>query len=123
MKSVEEYKELEAPVKEKVTAFLDWAGISDLVSYSSLMRHILFLFFLVLIALFHIANTHYAERTTRKIDKKEKVVKELKWEYTTIMSELMYNSKQSMVAENLKETGLQESLISPKKVVKQKRAY
>jgi cell division protein FtsL len=122
MKSLKEI-ENQLPVREKVNSFLDWAGISELVSYSSVMKHILFLFFIVLIAIFHIANTHYAERTIRKIAKKEKEVKELKWEYTTIMSELMYNSKQSKVAQNLKETGLQESIISPKKIVKQKREY
>lgn len=116
-------KENEVKIKEKVSSFLDWAGISEIISYSSVMKHLFFLFFLVLVAIFHIGNTHYAERTVRKIAKKEKEVKELKWEYTTIMSELMYNSKQSRVALNLKDQGLEESVVSPKKIIKKKRAY
>ena len=74
---------------------------------------ILFVFGLGLI---YIGNTHYAERTVRAINQTQIEVEDVRADFTTIKAELMYASKQSEVAEKVKDQGLEESLIPPFKV-------
>ncbi len=73
--------------------------------------------FAVLLSLLYISNTHYAEKTTRKIDRMQSEVEDLRADYTTLKADIMYASKQSEVARRVKELGLKESLNPPFKVV------
>jgi outer membrane murein-binding lipoprotein Lpp len=73
--------------------------------------------FVVLLSLIYISNTHFAEKTTRKIDKIQTEVEDLRADYTTLKADIMYASKQSEVARRVKELGLKESLSPPFKVV------
>ncbi|MBK7148843.1 MAG: hypothetical protein IPH78_08480 [Bacteroidetes bacterium] len=75
-----------------------------------------FLFFLVLLAAVHIANSHLAENYARNITKAEKEVKNLRWQYMTTTSGLMQKSKQSEVAKLVKTQGLKELRIPPYKI-------
>jgi len=74
------------------------------------------LFFLFL-GLFYISNTHYAEKTTRAINSVQTEVEDLRADYTTLKSDLMFGSKQSEVARRVKPLGLKESITPPHKVV------
>ena len=65
----------------------------------------------------HASNTHFAEKTTRKIDRLQSDVEDLRADYTTLKADIMYASKQSEVARRVKELGLKESLNPPFKVV------
>jgi hypothetical protein len=69
------------------------------------------------LGLLYISNTHYAEKTVRKIDRVQSEVEDLRADYTTLKSDLMYASKQSEVARKVKSLGLKESLNPPTKVV------
>jgi hypothetical protein len=73
--------------------------------------------FVVLLSLIYISNTHYAEKTTRQIDRAQSEVEDLRADYTTLKSDVMFASKQSEVARRVKPLGLQESLTPPFKVV------
>ena len=63
------------------------------------------------------ANGYYAEQTVRKINKVTNELKELKSEYITSKSELMFISKQSEVAKLSVKLGIKESVTPPKKIV------
>ncbi len=76
-----------------------------------------FVFFLTLLAIMYIANSYIAERTIRDIDKTERDIKELRSEFITGKSELMYRSKLSQVATAIESKGLKESTVAPKKIV------
>ena len=76
-----------------------------------------FMFFLTVLSLVYIANSYYAERTVRDIDKISKELKELRSEYITGKSDLMYSSKQSNVALKTADIGVKESLIPPSKII------
>lgn len=69
--------------------------------------------FLVVLVLFYIGNTHYAERTIRKIEKLKVHVEDLRADYTTLKADLMFSSKQSEVAKRVEPIGLQESMKAP----------
>jgi len=73
--------------------------------------------FVVLLSLIYISNTHFAKKTTRKIDRLQSDVEDLRADYTTLKADIMYASKQSEVARRVKELGLKESLNPPFKVV------
>jgi hypothetical protein len=81
------------------------------------------IFFVMVLALIYIGNTHYAEQTVRKINLIQVEVEDLRADYTTLKADLMFGSKQSEVARKVKPFGLKESLIPPYKVVVEEGEY
>ena len=73
--------------------------------------------FVMLLSLIYISNTHYAEKTTRQIDRAQTEVEDLRADFTTLKSDVMFASKQSEVARRVKSLGLKESLNPPFKIV------
>ena len=80
------------------------------------------LFFLFL-GLVYISNTHYAEKTTRAINAAQSEVEDLRADFTTLKSDLMFAGKQSEVARRVKGFGLKESLHPPFKVEFEESEY
>jgi hypothetical protein len=81
------------------------------------------IFFVIALGLIYIGNTHYSEKTVRKINNIQAEVEDLRADYTTLKADLMFASKQSEVAKKVKILGLHESLIPPSKVVVEKGEY
>ncbi len=79
--------------------------------------------FVMAIGLLYISNTHYAEKTVRRIDAVQSEVEDLRADYTTLKSDLMFASKQSEVARKVKVIGLKESLTPPTKVEVEEGEY
>jgi hypothetical protein len=79
--------------------------------------------FVMALGILYISNTHYAEKTVRKINAIQAEVEDLRADYTTLKSDLMFASKQSEVARKVKDFGLKESLTPPYKVVVEKGDY
>jgi outer membrane murein-binding lipoprotein Lpp len=79
--------------------------------------------FAVFLSLVYISNTHYAEKTTRQIDRAQTEVEDLRADYTTLKADVMFASKQSEVARRVKEIGLKESSAPPFKVVVEEGEY
>ena len=73
--------------------------------------------FVIALGLIYISNTHYAEKTVRKISAMQAEVEDLRADYTTLKADLMFASKQSEVARKVSVIGLKESLKPPYKVV------
>jgi Bacteriodetes cell division protein (FtsL-like) len=73
--------------------------------------------FVVFLSLVYISNTHYAEKTIRQIDRAQTEVEDLRADFTTLKSDVMFASKQSEVARRVKAIGLKESLRPPYKIV------
>lgn len=73
--------------------------------------------FVLVLGLLYISNTHHAEKATRAISRAQSEVEDLRADYTTLKSDVMFASKQSEVARRVKELGLKESLRPPFKVV------
>jgi hypothetical protein len=79
--------------------------------------------FVIVLGLVYIGNTHYAEQTVRAINAIQIEVEDLRADYTTLKSDLMFSSKQSEVARKVKPFGLKESLTPPYKVVVKEGEY
>ncbi|HEY0433905.1 MAG TPA: FtsL-like putative cell division protein [Chitinophagaceae bacterium] len=89
------------------------AGWKRLLNYQSIVRQIPFFLFLTLLAIVYIYNGHFADKTIRNITETAKDVKELKFEYKTVKSEVMFRSKQSELVKAVEPIGLKELTIAP----------
>jgi hypothetical protein len=87
------------------------------------VQHLPKIIFVMALGLFYIGNTHYAEKTVRKINHAQTEVEDLRADYTTMKSDLMFASKQSEVARKVKPFGLEESLEPPHKIVVEQGEY
>ncbi len=76
-----------------------------------------FFIFLAFLGMVYIGNRHFTERNIREIDKLNKEVKELNWDFKTLKAELMQKSTQTEVARQVDSLGLKESVEPPKKLV------
>ena len=103
----------------KVAKFFVRVLSGNIFSKEEVVKHLPFFFFMAFLALVYIANGYLAEDTVRQLSKTDSELKELRSEYITTKSNLMHKSKQSEVAEMLKEKGLglKESIEPPKKIV------
>lgn len=88
----------------------------DFLSRKGIFGSLPFLFFIGIIGVLYIANTFYAEKTYKEIEKTKTELKELRFQYITTKSVLMYQSKQVEIATKAESLGLKESLIPPFKV-------
>ena len=87
------------------------------------LKYIPQILFVTFITIFYIGNNHYAEKTTREIEKLEIEVEELRADYTSLKADYMYSSKQSEVAKKVEKLGLVENNIPPVKIIVEKGEY
>jgi hypothetical protein len=83
------------------------------------LRQVPFMLFITGLTLLYIANSYYAEKKIRQINKVTNELKELRSEYITSKSKLMFVSKQSEVAKTAESMGLEirESINPPGKII------
>jgi len=81
------------------------------------LSHLPFMLFLALIAVFYIANGYYADDKIREVNRVGNQLKELRSEYISTKSELMFASKQSEVARAAENLGLKEPVVPPTKIL------
>lgn len=81
------------------------------------MRALPFILFLMILGIFYISNIFKVEKTKRQMDDLEEELRELRYEYITSRSKLMFESKPSEVFLKLKETGIRESVTPPVKIM------
>lgn len=100
---------------KQTKSFKDYTALGSL-SADLVLKNIFFVFFLGFLVIVYIANAHYAEKQVNEIQRLQKEVKDLRWQYMSIKSNLMFNSKQSQVAKSVKPYDLKIRSKKPKKV-------
>lgn len=88
----------------------------SLLSAESVLKNVPFLLLIGILGIVYIANAHYHLQLERKIDRKEKQIQKMSWEYMTTKSDVMYKSKQSEVAKAVEPLGL-KPLTEPPKII------
>ncbi|WP_343668636.1 FtsL-like putative cell division protein [Chitinophaga sp.] len=91
------------------------------INYAAITQNMPFILFLSALALIYIANSHLAEKKIRQINKLGREIKELKWEYLNVKSELMFRSKMSEVSKSVEPWGLKPLSSPPQKIVLKKQ--
>ncbi|WP_069661017.1 FtsL-like putative cell division protein [Arcticibacter eurypsychrophilus] len=89
-------------------------GVISKEAASEMMPFVIFIAFLGMI---YIGNRHFTEKNIRSIDKLNKEVKELSWDYKTLNADLMLKSTQTEVAKKVDTLGLKEPVEPPKKLM------
>jgi len=80
-------------------------------------RALPFILFLMVLGVIYITNIFHVEKTKRQIDDLEEELRELRYEYISSRSKLMYESKPSEITIKLEETGIRESIVPPRKIM------
>ena len=120
---LEELVELEEPQKESKPSKPRKKGVlakglskifgGSFLSDDRAVKHVPFVLFLGLIAIFYIANGYYADDKIREENKLKNDIKELRTQYISTKSDLMFESKQRQVAKALLPIGLKEPVVAP----------
>lgn len=125
-KKEKEEKVIQEIEKEKPTPKKNKSGLvksltalfsGTFLSNDKTIKHLPFLLFLGALALFYIANGYWADDKIRQMNKISSQLKELRSEFITTKSDLMFISKQSEVAKSVEKIGLKEPVTPPKKIV------
>jgi hypothetical protein len=83
------------------------------LNYQSIVQQVPYFLFLAFLAVCYIYNGHHANKTIRAINRTEREVKELSFEYKTVKGELIARSKQSELMKAVEPLGLKELVVSP----------
>ena len=91
----------------------------NFLSRDGFMNQLPFILYLSFLGLIYITNHFNAEKVLRETQKIEKELHEMRAESITRTSILMDNSKQSKVAERVKERnlGLEEAITPPQQII------
>jgi hypothetical protein len=113
---------LKLPTKNPITRKNVGKSVHDLLDGSFLtrqrfMKAMPFIIFMMVLGVLYITNIFHVERTKRQIDDLEEQLRELRYEYITSRSKLMFESKPSEIVLKLKDTGISESMEPPKKII------
>jgi hypothetical protein len=80
---------------------------------NQVVQNMPFIIFLTVLIMFYIANSYNAERIIREIDRTKVELREKSAEFISTRSQLMFESKQSAVAQSAAPFGLKESMEPP----------
>lgn len=98
---------------KKKKTLKDYTAFSS-ISAELILKNLPFVLFIGFLMLVYIANAHYSEKTVREIQKYQTEIKELRWHFMSIKSEIMFNSKRSEVAKQVEPLGLKPMKGKPK---------
>lgn len=96
-----------------VRQLLNFGNLASAWFYQNL-NFVFFIFFFILI---YIANAHYAEKKVKQIQTMQKEIKELRWQYMSIKSKVMYKTKYSEVAKDVGIYGLGVTNKKPHRII------
>jgi len=89
----------------------------DIIDTPESSRLLNILIWLTALGFIYITNNYWAEQKIREINRREKILKEMRYEYISQKSKLMTMSRQSEVLQILKSKGYKENT-EPLKVIK-----
>ena len=86
------------------------------MSASLILKNLPFVMFLGFLTVVYIANAHFSEKQIRQIQYLQKDVKELKRQYNSLKSEIMFQSRLAEVEDEVKSLGLRKKAGSVKMI-------
>ena len=110
--------EFDQSIEEKSLSFRDLVD-GNILTRKAVLKQTRFIFLLVLIAFFSIANRNHAEKTVIQLTGLQRDVKEMRSKSISTSSELVRRSRQSEVKKLVDsyDLELEENLEAPKKLI------
>ncbi len=89
----------------------------DYLSREWVTGNLSYILYVALLAMVYIANTYYTEKKFSAIERTKKELKELRYEYITTKSILMFQGRQSEISKRALNQGLKEAKMPPYKIL------
>jgi len=103
-------------VNKSKKAVQDLLG-GDYLSKEWVTGNLLYILYLGLLAMIYIGNTYYNEKKIKSIERTKNELKELRYQYITTKSVLMFQGRQSEIAKRAQLLGLKETTMPPYKIL------
>jgi hypothetical protein len=94
----------------------DWKAFVEKLSYKAIVSNIPYLAFVALLCVVYISNNHRAIEIQREQNAQNKALKELRWKYMDIKSQLMYTKMETQVIRNAVSIGLKPLMLPAYKI-------
>lgn len=111
MNSVEQSMEQAAGTSPAQRVRSDWKSLVEKLSYKAIVNNIPFLAFVVLLCVLYISNSQRAIDMQRELNQRNKFLKELRWKYMDVQSQLIDVRSEIQVMKNAEKLGLKPSLM------------
>jgi len=89
----------------------------DYLSKEWVVNNIPYVFYVALLAMLYIGNTYYTEKRFKDIERVKNELKELRYQYITTKSALMFMGRQSEISKQAIQLGLKETAMPPYKIL------
>lgn len=89
----------------------DWKALLGRVSYRAIVNNVPYMAFVALLCVLYINNTNNAVETQRELNRKNLELKELRWKYMDINSQLMNVRVETEVIKNASNMGLKPLML------------
>ena len=96
----------------------DWKAWINKVSYKAIVNNIPFIAYLALLCMVYITNSNRMMETQRELNAKNKALKELRWRYMDVKSQLMYAGMETQVIRSADKIGLKPLMLPAYTIVK-----
>jgi cell division protein FtsL len=94
----------------------DWKAFVEKVSYKAIVNNIPYLSFVVFLCVLYISNSQRAIDMQRELNKRNKELKELRWKYIDVKSQLMDVKAERQVIRSSEKLGLKPSVLPAYKI-------
>ena len=104
-------KQMKEPNQKPKSTISNLLKSTDRVTYLRpewFIQNIYYLFFIILLAIIYIWNNHKGVHLVRDLDKTESELVEIQWYYNSTKDSLTRKSRQSAVADMVKDMGMSE---------------
>jgi len=91
-------------------------NILKMVAPGTLYRQMPFVYFLAFLGVIYIALGHNAERKMRMIDALQDELREQRWEYMSVHSEVMHEGSRSNISQAVSGSGLETARQAPRQL-------
>ncbi len=86
------------------------------IGHKGIVKNMPFLLYCAFMGIIYISMNHYAENTIRDINRKSRVLKEARWKYIDLQTQIMFLTKESELAKPAAALGLEKTKVPPHKI-------
>ena len=84
----------------------DWKALVEKLSYRAIVSNVPYLAFVAVLCVLYISSNKRAVEVQRELNKQNKILKELRWEYMDVKSQMMFAQTETEVIKNAAKIGL-----------------
>ena len=116
MEDEKDIREQEEQLTPAQNVSSDWKALVDKVSYRGIVNNVPYMAFLVLLCVLYITNNQRTIETQRVLNRKNDQLKELRWKYMDIKSQIMNAGMETQVIRNAAAQGLKPIMLPAYKI-------